>query len=131
MRFVLVCLLTALVGLPAFASGAKADPLVGAWSGGGTIKLTNGGLEKVSCRIRYEDGGGKTFVLNAVCATTAGTISQSGRVVKRSGSRYTGRLYNDEYSVSGDVSVSLSGGSKQTLRVSSPKGSGSISLRRR
>lgn len=128
MRFVLACLLT--VGLTVFSDGARADPLVGNWGGGGTIRLTNGALEKVSCRIRYEDGGGKTFVLSATCATTAGTIKQSGRVVKRSGSRYTGRLYNDEYSVSGDVSVSLSGGN-QTIRVSSSKGTGNISLRRR
>ncbi|MDH3580902.1 MAG: hypothetical protein OEM91_09800 [Hyphomicrobiales bacterium] len=130
MRFVLACLLTAAFGLTVLPDVARADPLVGNWGGGGTIKLTNGALEKVSCRVRYEDGGGKTFVLNATCATTAGTIKQSGRVVKRSGSRYTGRLYSEEYSVSGDVSVSVKGGS-QTVRVSSPKGSGNLSLRRR
>lgn len=130
MRFALAFLLTIAVSLPAFAAGAKADPLVGYWAGGGTIKLTNGALEKVSCRVRYEAGSGRTFVLSAICATTAGTISQSGRVVKISGSRYTGRLYSEEYSVSGDVTVSLSGG-KQTIRVSSAKGSGNLFLKRK
>jgi hypothetical protein len=95
------------------------------------VTLTSGQVEPVSCRISYEKGDdkGRTFVLKATCATTAGTFEQSGRVSKRSSSTYSGSLYSDQYSLSGKVTVSVKG-SSQTIRVSSKKGRGSLSLRR-
>lgn len=130
MRTILACLLTVMFGSLTAVGDANAASIVGAWSGGGTIKLTSGATEVVRCRIRYSKDTGKTYGLSAVCATTAGTISQSGRVVKVKGNSYSGRLYSKEYSVSGKVYISVRG-SRQTMTVTSPKGSGRLTLNRR
>lgn len=130
MRVIHAAILAAALSAPLATTASAAASILGSWSGRGTVKLTSGQVEPVSCNVRYEEGGGRTFVLSARCASTAGTFVQSGRVVQRSSSSYTGRLYSDQYSVSGDVVISVSG-SSQTVRVSSPKGSGSLSLRKR
>lgn len=131
MRIIPAALLAVAFSLPLATSASAAANILGSWKGRGSVKLTSGQVEPVSCSVKYESGDstGKTYVLHATCATTAGTFRQSGRVVKRSGSSYTGRLYSDQYSVSGDVTISVSG-TRQTVRVSSPKGSGSLSLRK-
>lgn len=109
---------------------AEKDVLSGAWSGGGTVNLTKGGAEKLRCRISYEKSTGRTYLMHASCAHSSGTFKQTGRVVQVSGSRFTGSLYSDQYSVSGDVSINVNGNS-QRISVKSKKGSGSISLSRR
>ncbi len=129
MRIIPAALLAMALGLPFATSASAAANILGSWSGRGSVTLTSGQVEPVSCRIRYEKGDdrGKTFVLSATCATTAGTFVQSGRVSKRSASSYSGSLYSDQYAVSGKVTVSVRG-SSQTVRVSSSKGRGSLSL---
>jgi len=131
MRIIPAALIAAALSIPLATSASAAANILGNWKGRGSVKLTSGQVEPVSCSVKYESGDstGKTYVLHATCATTAGTFKQSGRVVKRSGSSYSGRLYSDQYSVSGDVSVSISG-SSQTIRVKSPKGSGSLNLKK-
>lgn len=130
MRIIPAALLAVAFSLPLGATADAAASIVGSWSGRGSVRLKESGqVEPVSCSVRYEVGGGRTFVLSARCATTAGTFQQSGRVVQNSTNSYSGRLYSDQYAVSGNVSISVSG-SRQTVRVSSPKGSGSISLRK-
>jgi len=106
---------------------AEKDVLTGAWSGGGTVNLAKGGAEKLRCRVSYEKSTGRTFLMHASCAHSSGTFKQTGRVVQISGSRFTGSLYSDQYSVSGDVAINVSGNS-QRISVKSPKGSGSLSL---
>lgn len=130
MRIIPAAMIAVALSLPLATAASAAGSIVGSWSGRGKVKLTSGQVEPVSCRVSYEESTGRTFVLSATCATTAGTFVQSGRVVQRSSSSYTGRLYSEQYSVSGNVSISVSG-SRQTIRVSSPKGSGSLSLSKR
>lgn len=130
MRIIPAALIAVALSTPLATAASAASPIVGFWSGRGQVKLTSGQVEPVSCRVSYEESSGRTFVLHATCATTAGTFVQSGRVVQLSASSYTGRLYSEQYSVSGNVSISVSG-SKQTIRVSSPKGTGSLSLSKR
>lgn len=129
MRIMFAGLMACALGVMATPGLAAPDVLSGAWSGGGTVKLKQGGVEKVRCRIRYEKSTGRTFLMHASCAHSSGTFKQTGRVVQVSGSRFTGRLYSDQYSVSGDVAVRVDGGS-QRISVSSQKGSGSLSLSR-
>ncbi len=131
MRIIPAAVLAMALGMPIATSASAAANIIGSWSGRGSVTLTSGQVEPVSCRISYEKGDdkGRTFVLYATCATTAGTFEQSGRVSKRSSSSYSGSLYSDQYSVSGKVTVSIKG-SSQTLRVSSKNGRGSLSLRR-
>lgn len=130
MRYTLACMLVLAFGALSQPTHAAADVLAGAWSGGGTVKLNDGGVERVRCRISYSKSTGNTYLLDATCSHSNGTISQTGRVVQVSGSRFTGRLYSDQYDVSGEISVSVNG-NKQTLSLSSAKGSGSISLSKR
>ncbi len=130
MRIIPAALVAVAFSLPLVAT-AEAASILGSWQGRGSVRVKESGqVEPVSCSVRYESGTGRTFVLNATCATTAGTFQQSGRVVQRSSNSYSGRLYSDQYAVSGNVSISVSGKS-QTIRVSSPKGSGSLRLRKR
>lgn len=117
-------------GLFLGAGLAYAASIEGSWSGGGTVKLNTGQAERVQCRIRYEKGSGRTFVLYANCSHSNGTFQQSGRVVQLSSSSYSGRLYSDQYSVSGDVSISVSG-NRQTITAVSPKGTARITLSKR
>lgn len=130
MRYILVCLLTLAFGQLASVSHAKPSPIEGSWIGGGSIKLKSGQIEKVRCRLSFQKSSGKTFVMSANCSTTNGTFRQSGRVVQLKGNRYSGRFYSEQYSVSGKVTISVRG-RRQTLSVTSAKGSGSITLRKR
>lgn len=131
MWIIRTALLALALGIP-LATSASAASIIGSWSGRGSVRLPSGQVEPVSCRVSYEKGDdkGKTFILKATCATTAGTFEQSGRVSKRSNSSYSGRLYSDQYTVSGNVSITITG-SKQIVKISSPKGIGSLSLRRK
>lgn len=130
MRYVFACLLVLALGAFPSADAAKAASIEGSWSGGGTVQLTSGGVERVRCRVRYEKSTGRTFVLHVTCAHANGTFRLSGRVVKLSASRYSGRLYSDEYSVSGKVSVRVSG-TRQTVTAKSSKGTATVTLTKR
>jgi len=130
MRIISAAVLALALGFPISASMASAASIAGSWSGRGTIRLTTGQVEPVSCSVRYEKSTGRTYLVHARCSTTAGVFVQSGRIVQRSSSKYSGRLYSEQYAVSGDLNISLSG-SRQTVRVSSSKGSGSLKLKKR
>lgn len=106
---------------------SKAASIEGAWSGEGTVKLKAGGLEKIRCRIRYEKSTGRTFLVHVACAHTGGTFKVTGRIVELSPSSYSGRMYSDQYEVSGDVTVSMSGNS-QTVKANSAKGTATMTL---
>ncbi len=127
MRYIFTCLLMMVVGGFAGANVAKAASIAGSWSGGGSVKLSSGQVEKVSCRIRYEQGSGRTFVLYVTCAHSNGTFQVSGRIVKLSNSRYSGRLYSEQYGTAGDVGISVSG-NRQTVKAKSSKGTATVML---
>jgi hypothetical protein len=132
MRIVPAALLAVALGMPLASSASAAASIIGTWKGRGSVKLTSGQVEPVSCKVSYSKGDakGKTFTLDANCSTTGGTFAQSGRVSKRSANSYRGSLYSDQYAVSGKVTITVSG-SSQTVRISSSKGSGSLSLSKR
>jgi len=127
MRYIFACLLAIVVGGFAGVDAAKAASITGSWSGGGSVRLTSGQVEKVRCRIRYEQGSGRTVVLYVTCAHSNGTFQVSGRIVKMSNSRYSGRLYSEQYGTAGDVGISMSG-NRQTLKATSPKGTATVIL---
>ena len=127
MRYVFACLLTIVVGAFAGVDIAKAASIVGSWSGGGSVKLTSGQVENVRCRIRYEQGSGRTVVLYVTCAHSNGTFQVSGRIVKLGNSNYSGRLYSEQYGTAGAVSISVRG-NRQTLKAKSSKGTATVML---
>ncbi len=127
MRLVLGLLsLLVLMGL-APAAHARAA-IEGNWSGSGTVHY-EGGADPVRCRLSFSASTGRTFLLSATCATTSGTFRQDGRVVHVGGNRYTGRMYNPQYQVSGTVTISVTG-NRQTVRARGDKGWASLTLRR-
>lgn len=129
MRFVLAILWSFALSAVAGALPANADPLEGSWSGGGTVRH-QGGTETVRCRVSYAKSTGRTLTFDATCATTAGKFQQSGRVVALGGSRYTGRAYSKDYQVTGKIQLTVRG-AKQSIRVTSPKGSANLTLSKR
>ena len=130
MHYIFVCLLILAFGTLTSANSAEAASLPGAWRGGGVVKLNSGAVEKIRCRVSYEKSLGKTFEFHAKCSTTAGMISQSGRVVQLNRSHYRGRLYNSDYSVSATIKVTVSG-RRQIVTATSSEGSIRLTLRKR
>jgi len=127
MRYVFACLLTIVVGAFAGVDIAKAASIVGSWKGNGSVRLTSGQVEGLRCRIRYEQGSGRTVVLYVTCAHSNGTFEVSGRIVKLSNSYYSGRLYSEQYGTAGNVGIRVNG-NRQTLKAKSSKGSATVIL---
>jgi len=132
MRIFPAAALALTIGTTTSASVASAASIVGSWSGRGTVRLTSGQVEPVSCRVRYEkgDSAGKTFVVNATCAAAAGTFVLYGRVSKRAASSYRGSLFSEQHTLSGKIAISVQG-NNQSVSVSGSRGTGSVNLRRR
>ena len=131
MRFLLACVTAFALGALTPPVIAAPDVLAGSWSGGGTVKPNNGASEAVRCRVKYTKDTGRTYLINATCSVPGvGRYQQTGRVVKVSNSRFTGRLYSEQYSVTGNVVISVSG-SRQTISLSSSKGTGRLNLSKR
>ena len=132
MRILPAAVLATILSSLTITDTASAQSIVGSWAGRGTVRLTSGQVEPVSCRVSYSkgDSAGRTFTVNATCASTGGTFALYGRVSKRSASSYRGSLYGQQSTVSGKISISLRGNS-QTVSAKSSKGTGSLNLRRR
>ena len=130
MRIFPAATLVLTLGMLTATSATSAESIIGSWSGRGTVRLSSGQVEPVSCKVSYEkgDSAGKTFTLDAKCSITAGTFVLYGRISKRSAGNYRGSLFNE--TVSGKIAISVRGNS-QTVRVSNSRGTGSLKLRRR
>ncbi|MEL6747587.1 MAG: hypothetical protein AAFO79_07235 [Pseudomonadota bacterium] len=115
---------------PALTTSAQARTLAGTWNGSGSATTKSGKRERVRCRVRYS-GSGRSFRLSGRCAGTSGSTSFSGRVSKTGPRSFSGSARSAKYGVNAGVSVSLSSnGRRQTIFVSSPRGSARVSLRK-
>jgi hypothetical protein len=126
--------LTVLLGVAAlsfcvFPEVAYSEPLRGTWSGSGTVEPAGGQREMVRCRVSYSPQGSKVVAVSATCTSASTTIRQTGQLSMVTPNRYVGDFYNSEYDISGRIRVSVSG-SSQTVTFSSPRGKGSLSLRK-
>jgi hypothetical protein len=131
MRYFFACVLTLCLMALAVPVQAEPDVLAGSWSGGGSVQPVDGDKEVVRCRITYKKDIGRTYLIHAICSVPGiGRYEQTGRVVKVSNTRFTGRLYSDQYSVTGNVAISVSG-SRQTISISSPNGTGRLTMSKR
>jgi hypothetical protein len=126
-RFVVFLLLVPILTQAAKAQGASIE---GTWSGGGTAELKSGEKEVVRCRIRYTKDTGRTYLIHANCSVPgAGRYEETGRIVQLSETNFTGRLYSEQYSVSGEITITVRGNS-QTLTAVSEKGRATVVLNR-
>ena len=131
--FALVAAL-ALTGLPDAGNAqahkkASVATLEGSWKGGGTVVFAYGAREQARCRARYSRAGNNSYTLNATCATASGRAAQTATVRRVGENRYSGRFYNNEYSISGVIHIVVRGAS-QTVRLISDSGSAFFNLSR-
>jgi len=130
--FALVAALT-LSGLPPIGNAQVSSKLTvasleGSWSGGGTLSFA-GGKEQAQCTARFSRAGAHSYTVNATCATASGKAAQTATVRQVGTNRYSGRFYNSEYSISGDIDIIVRG-SSQIVRLTSESASGVLNLSR-
>lgn len=129
MRYGFAFLIALAVGTSMVAAPANAGSIVGAWRGDGLVNLKSGNSEPIRCRLQYEEGSGRTFVVHVTCSHANGIFKTSGRIVKLSDTRYSGRLYSEQHDVAGQVSISVNG-SRQVIKASSSKGTAIVNVTR-
>jgi hypothetical protein len=107
----------------------QSGSLEGSWHGGGSVAFASGQRERAECRARYQRASGTSYTLTATCATPSGRATQTATVRRVGSNTYQGQFHNNEYNVSGTISVTV-GGNRQSVRLTSDSGSASFELRR-
>jgi hypothetical protein len=113
----------ALVFMGADEARSQAGPfaaLHGSWSGGGTIKKSNGGSERIRCRSTFEPSGA-SLALRLRCASDSYNIDLSASIAYQGGS-ISGSWQEATRSVGGNISGQLSGGGSHVQAVASGPG---------
>jgi hypothetical protein len=95
----------------ALSSVASADGLTGSWRGNGSVTLPSGATEKARCRVSFSKQGGRSYSMNAVCASSSAKVSQTASLQQVGANRFTGDFTNSEYGVTGSINLTLSGNS--------------------
>jgi hypothetical protein len=120
-----VAALVALAAASTTPSQAQQQSLLaGSWSGGGTVTLKSGNIEKVRCRATFSPSGNGAS-MSAQCANATARVSQTAELTRVSATRYIGEFRNPEYNISGSIRITLSGNS---LNASLTGGGGSASM---
>jgi hypothetical protein len=110
--------------LGAHEARSQAGPfsaLSGSWSGGGTIKKTNGGSERIRCRSTFEPSGAASLTLRIRCASDSYNIDLGANVAYQGGS-ISGSWQEATRNVSGNISGQTSGGGSHVQAVASGPG---------
>ena len=121
----------------AYAQSGPFAMLGGAWAGTGTIKLTEGGSERIRCKATYDLVSGSSVRLNLTCASDSykfvllGSMDANGSAVT---GNWTEQIRNVAGAVSGSVSgnhisVKTSGALNATLSLTASGGTQSILLK--
>jgi len=129
LQFQALCSLTAaaVAGLLFFRADearSQAGPfaaLHGSWSGGGTIRKSNGGSERIKCRSIFEVSGGSNLAMRLRCASDSYNIDLSANVAYQGGA-FSGLWQETTRSVSGNISGQASGGGAHVQAVASGPG---------
>src|SRR5258708_8641151 len=94
--------------LSAAAGDARSEPgpfsaLAGSWSGGGTIKKSNGGSERIRCRSAYEPAGAANLSLRLRCASDSYNFDLTANVAYQGGA-ISGSVQEATRSAAGGIS---------------------------
>lgn len=130
MKYLFVTLMAAAACLVLPVTAAYAVSLEGSWVGSGYAQPQSGQRERLRCRVRFGRINSKVYSVDAVCATTAARIRQTGQLIMVRPGLYVGDFVNHQYDISGRVRVRTSG-SRQSVTFSSRAGHGSLSLHKR
>ena len=100
------------------AAPAKVHPfaaMAGAWTGGGTIDLTNDIHERLRCRANYTHGQTNNSLALAIrCASDNYKFELTSNVVERGG-QISGQWSETAYNVSGSITGRVNGGRVQAV----------------
>lgn len=124
-----IILAAALSAAGAVTSVAQHAPSIGGtWSGGGTVTLKSGNVERVRCRATFSPSGNGAS-MNASCANATAKVTQTAELTRVSATRYIGEFHNPEFNISGSIRITISGNS-MTASLSGGGGSASMSMNR-
>lgn len=117
-----LALLLASVG----ATDARSEPgpfaaLTGSWSGGGTIKKSNGASERIRCRSAFEPSGATNLSLRLRCASDSYNFDLTANVAYQGGS-ISGSFQEATRSVVGGISGRAAGDGRQVQAVAQAPG---------
>ena len=119
----------ALIAATSVAQQARSETsnLSGSWSGGGTVRYSDGHAERARCRASFSPSGARVAV-QAFCATPSGSVEQSASLRRTGPNSYSGSFVNHQFNISGSIHITVHGKS-QTVSLRSPSGSASLTLR--
>lgn len=122
---------TAALLLSVSAGHAQSRPFVGldgAWSGNGTISLSDGSSERIRCRANYKvDGSGLGLKQNLRCASDSYKFDLSSDVTSQ-GDRISGNWTEASRNIMGNLQGTAGGGKMEVL-VEAPGFSANLLLR--
>jgi hypothetical protein len=100
--------LAALLLVSICAGDARSEPgpfaaLTGSWSGGGTIKKSNGASERIRCRSAFEPAGPTNLSLRLRCASDSYNFDLTANVAYQGGA-ISGSFQEATRSVAGGIS---------------------------
>jgi hypothetical protein len=96
-------LMTALAAAPAGAEQGF-DMVAGSWSGGGSMKPSDGARERVRCKVDYNvRSGGQSVKMNLRCASDAYKMDLSANI-DQNGTALSGNWFESQYRQGGKVS---------------------------
>jgi len=119
----------AMAGLLFLAAGpgeARSEPgpfsaLSGSWAGGGTIKKSNGGSERIRCRSAFEPAGAANLSIRLLCASDSYKFDLTASVAYQGGS-ISGSFQEATRSVVGGISGRSTGEGRQVQAVAQAPG---------
>lgn len=112
---------------PAFAQSAPFAGLAGAWSGSGTILLSDGSKERLRCRATYRVANGENALQQSLrCASDSYKIELSSDVTSEGG-RVSGSWSEASRGISGTLQGRASGG-RIAVVVDAPGFSANLTL---
>jgi hypothetical protein len=128
-QFIMLVLSLVLAVLIVDSVGAQSVSLDGSWSGVGSVTFASGEREAVQCRAQYSRSSQTAYLVISTCATASGRATQTATLRHVGANNYRGNFTNDEYGVSGTISVAVNG-NRQTVRLNSQAVTGRLELRR-
>ena len=114
-----------LVTTSTLSRASAGEGLAGSWSGSGSVMLPSGQTERARCKVSFSRQGGKSYAMNAVCASSSARVVQTASVEQVGGNRYAGDFTNAEYGINGSINLTLNGNS---LNASLRGGGGSATF---
>ena len=98
-----VFLMTILTAAPACAEPSF-DNVAGSWSGGGSMKPSDGPSERVRCKVEYDvKNAGQSVKMNLRCASDAYKMDLSANI-DQDGTVLSGNWFESQYRQGGKVS---------------------------